>query len=158
MVFIFASLTQRKKKCAVFVVYAFIPPVIIKKGLLLICLFVLCLYSQKASKAYFCFAFQKMTKLLGLKRPAVVVHDTYGLKNFWEEIIETHTRQKEMEDSRITRSALNKWVVFSVLHVKVNSFLHERMLSCTHFQHLAFIKCHPEGATKHPTPSSSALE
>ncbi|XP_066473444.1 protein FAM240C [Tiliqua scincoides] len=49
-----------------------------------------------------------MTKFLGLKRPGVVVHDAHGLKNFWEEIIEIHTRQKEVEDSRITRSALNK--------------------------------------------------
>lgn len=46
------------------------------------------------------------------KRHTVVIHDARGLKNFWEEIIETHTKQRKVEDSRITRSALHKWVLF----------------------------------------------
>ncbi|XP_053159235.1 protein FAM240B-like [Hemicordylus capensis] len=49
-----------------------------------------------------------MNKYIGLKRRGVVVHDAHGLKDFWEEIIETQSKQKEIEDSRLTRSALNK--------------------------------------------------
>ncbi|XP_060092397.1 protein FAM240C-like [Heteronotia binoei] len=49
-----------------------------------------------------------MNKSTGLKRHAVLIYDANGLKNFWEEIIEVHTKQKEVEDSRLTKSALNK--------------------------------------------------
>ncbi|XP_072848448.1 protein FAM240B [Pogona vitticeps] len=49
-----------------------------------------------------------MNRHSGPKRRPVVIHDAHGLKNFWEEIIEAHTKQREVEDSRITRSALNK--------------------------------------------------
>nr|XP_056704970.1 protein FAM240C [Euleptes europaea] len=49
-----------------------------------------------------------MNKATGLKRHGVVIYDANGLKNFWEEVIEVHTKQKEVEDSRLTKSALNK--------------------------------------------------
>ncbi|XP_062984650.1 protein FAM240B-like [Elgaria multicarinata webbii] len=49
-----------------------------------------------------------MNRQIGFKHRGVVVHDAHGLKNFWEEIIESQTKQKEVEDSRLTRSALNK--------------------------------------------------
>ncbi|XP_060616809.2 protein FAM240B-like [Anolis sagrei] len=49
-----------------------------------------------------------MNRYTGSKRHHVVVHDAHGLKNFWEEIIETHSKSKQIEDSRLTRSALNK--------------------------------------------------
>ncbi|XP_077200655.1 protein FAM240B-like [Paroedura picta] len=49
-----------------------------------------------------------MNKLSGPKRLTVLVYDANGLKNFWEDIIEVHTKQKEVEDSRLTKSALNK--------------------------------------------------
>lgn len=57
-----------------------------------------------------------MNQHLGSKRRGVAVHDARGLKNFWEEIIEeTQAKQKEVEDFQLTRSALNKWVVFFLL-------------------------------------------
>ncbi|KAF7250362.1 hypothetical protein EYD10_04041 [Varanus komodoensis] len=49
-----------------------------------------------------------MNRHTGFKRPGVVVHDAHGLKNFWEEVIESYTKQKEMENSRLSRSALSK--------------------------------------------------
>lgn len=49
-----------------------------------------------------------MNKSTGLKGHTVLVYDTNGLKNFWEEIIEANTKQKEVEDLRQTKSALNK--------------------------------------------------
>lgn len=56
-----------------------------------------------------------MNKSTGLKGHTVLVYDTNGLKNFWEEIIEANTKQKEVEDLRQTKSALNKWVFVKVI-------------------------------------------
>ncbi|NXS11364.1 F240B protein, partial [Neodrepanis coruscans] len=35
-------------------------------------------------------------------------HDAEGLKNFWEKIIQEQTKQQEAEESRLSKSALNK--------------------------------------------------
>ncbi|NXA13749.1 F240B protein, partial [Sapayoa aenigma] len=35
-------------------------------------------------------------------------HDAEGLKNFWENIIQEQTKQQEAEQSRLSKSALNK--------------------------------------------------
>ncbi|ETE68774.1 hypothetical protein L345_05428, partial [Ophiophagus hannah] len=51
----------------------------------------------------------KMDSYIGSKHhPIIVICDAQGLKKFWEEIIETYTKQKEDEDSRLHQSALNK--------------------------------------------------
>lgn len=49
-----------------------------------------------------------MNTSTGPKRHMVLIYDANGLKNFWEEIIGVHTKEKEVEDSRLTKSALNK--------------------------------------------------
>lgn len=35
-------------------------------------------------------------------------HDAEELKNFWEKVIEKQTKQREGEESRLSKSALNK--------------------------------------------------
>ncbi|XP_040397921.1 protein FAM240B-like [Cygnus olor] len=35
-------------------------------------------------------------------------HDAEGLKNFWEKVIQEQTRQREGEELRLRKSALNK--------------------------------------------------
>ncbi|NXY49048.1 F240A protein, partial [Ceuthmochares aereus] len=35
-------------------------------------------------------------------------HDAEGLKNFWEKVIQEQTKQREGEESRLSKSALNK--------------------------------------------------
>ncbi|XP_070791754.1 protein FAM240B-like [Pituophis catenifer annectens] len=49
-----------------------------------------------------------MDSYIGSKRHPIIIGDAHGLKKFWEEIIETYTKQKEDEDSRLHGSALNK--------------------------------------------------
>ncbi|XP_063152786.1 protein FAM240B-like [Candoia aspera] len=49
-----------------------------------------------------------MDRSIGSNRRAIVICDAHHLKKFWERIIETCTKQKEDEDSRLHRSALNK--------------------------------------------------
>lgn len=35
-------------------------------------------------------------------------HDAEELKNFWEKVIQEQTKQQEAEESRLSKSALNK--------------------------------------------------
>ncbi|XP_051852698.1 protein FAM240C [Antechinus flavipes] len=49
-----------------------------------------------------------MSKNYRWKHPEMTVHDAGGLKNFWEKKIEHHAKQVENENSRISRSALDK--------------------------------------------------
>lgn len=35
-------------------------------------------------------------------------NDAEGLKNFWEKVIQEQTKQREGEESRLSKSALNK--------------------------------------------------
>lgn len=65
---------------------------------------------------YFWFAFQNMDIFIGSNHHPIVICDAHGLKKFWEKIIETYTKQKEDEDSRLHQSALNKWVILFALN------------------------------------------
>ncbi|NWU84593.1 F240B protein, partial [Onychorhynchus coronatus] len=49
-----------------------------------------------------------MSKHTSFRRHEVGAHDAEGLKNFWEKVIQEQTRQQEAEESRLSRSALNK--------------------------------------------------
>ncbi|XP_074059175.1 protein FAM240C [Macrotis lagotis] len=49
-----------------------------------------------------------MSKNYRWKHPGLTVHDAGGLKNFWEKKIEYHAKQVQSENSRISRSALEK--------------------------------------------------
>ncbi|XP_036605562.1 protein FAM240C [Trichosurus vulpecula] len=49
-----------------------------------------------------------MSKSYRRKHPKMTVHDAGGLKNFWEKKIEHHAKQVQNENSRISRSALDK--------------------------------------------------
>ncbi|XP_044513485.1 protein FAM240C [Monodelphis domestica] len=49
-----------------------------------------------------------MSKSYRWKNPEITVHDAGGLKNFWEKKIEHHAKKVQNEDSRISKSALDK--------------------------------------------------
>ncbi|NXN54430.1 F240B protein, partial [Rynchops niger] len=49
-----------------------------------------------------------MSKHTNFRRHNMVGHDTEGLKNFWEKVIQEQTKQREGEESRLSKSALNK--------------------------------------------------
>lgn len=52
--------------------------------------------------------FQIMNKHTNFGRHKIGGHDAEGLKNFWEKVIQEHTRQREGEELRLRKSALNK--------------------------------------------------
>ncbi|XP_025944176.1 protein FAM240B-like [Apteryx rowi] len=49
-----------------------------------------------------------MSKHTNFKHHKMAGHDAEGLKNFWEKIIQEQTKQREGEESRLSKSALNK--------------------------------------------------
>ncbi|XP_027302825.1 protein FAM240C-like [Anas acuta] len=49
-----------------------------------------------------------MNKHTNFGRHKIGGHDAEGLKNFWEKVIQEHTRQREGEELRLRKSALNK--------------------------------------------------
>ncbi|NXK45390.1 F240B protein, partial [Chauna torquata] len=49
-----------------------------------------------------------MSKHTNSGRHKMGSHDTEELKNFWEKVIQEQTRQREGEESRLSKSALNK--------------------------------------------------
>ncbi|OXB80101.1 UNVERIFIED_CONTAM: hypothetical protein H355_006933 [Colinus virginianus] len=49
-----------------------------------------------------------MSKCTNFERHKMHGHDTVELKNFWEKAIQEQTRQRESEESRLSKSALNK--------------------------------------------------
>lgn len=53
-------------------------------------------------------AFQKMSKHMNSRRHRMGGHDAEELKNFWEKVIQVQTKQQEAEESRLSKSALNK--------------------------------------------------
>lgn len=53
-------------------------------------------------------AFQKMSKLTNIRRHRMGGHDAEELRSFWEKVIQEQTKQQEAEESRLSKSALNK--------------------------------------------------
>ncbi|KAM9167229.1 protein FAM240B-like [Mergus octosetaceus] len=49
-----------------------------------------------------------MNKHTNFGRHKMGGHDAEGLKNFWEKVIQEQTRQREGEELRLRKSALNK--------------------------------------------------
>ncbi|NXK92918.1 F240A protein, partial [Formicarius rufipectus] len=49
-----------------------------------------------------------MSKHTNFRRHKMSGHDAEGLKNFWEKVIQEQTKQQEAEESRLSKSALNK--------------------------------------------------
>ncbi|NXP07336.1 F240A protein, partial [Thinocorus orbignyianus] len=49
-----------------------------------------------------------MSKHTNFRRHKMGAHDAEGLKNFWEKLIQEQTKQREGEESRLSKSALNK--------------------------------------------------
>ncbi|NXU29885.1 F240A protein, partial [Thalassarche chlororhynchos] len=49
-----------------------------------------------------------MNKHTNFRRHKMGSHDAEGLKNFWEKVIQEQTKQRESEESRLSKSALNK--------------------------------------------------
>ncbi|XP_035166890.1 protein FAM240B-like [Oxyura jamaicensis] len=49
-----------------------------------------------------------MSKHTNFGRHKMSGHDAEGLKNFWEKVIQEQTRQREGEELRLRKSALNK--------------------------------------------------
>ncbi|OPJ82378.1 protein FAM240B-like [Patagioenas fasciata] len=49
-----------------------------------------------------------MSKNTNFRRHKMGGQDTEELKNFWEKVIEEQTKQREGEESRLSKSALNK--------------------------------------------------
>ncbi|NWZ31636.1 F240B protein, partial [Asarcornis scutulata] len=49
-----------------------------------------------------------MNKHTNFGRHKIGGRDAEGLKNFWEKVIQEHTRQREGEELRLRKSALNK--------------------------------------------------
>ncbi|NXI68892.1 F240A protein, partial [Anseranas semipalmata] len=49
-----------------------------------------------------------MSKHTNFGRHKIGGHDAEGLKNFWEKVIQEQTRQREGEELRLSKSALNK--------------------------------------------------
>ncbi|NXI90950.1 F240A protein, partial [Psophia crepitans] len=49
-----------------------------------------------------------MSKHTNFRRHKMGSHDAEELKNFWEKAIQEQTKQREGEESRLSKSALNK--------------------------------------------------
>ncbi|KAM6391480.1 protein FAM240C-like [Rhynochetos jubatus] len=49
-----------------------------------------------------------MSKHTNFRRRKMGAHDAQELKNFWEKVIQEQTKQREGEESRQSKSALNK--------------------------------------------------
>ncbi|XP_075344498.1 protein FAM240B-like [Mycteria americana] len=49
-----------------------------------------------------------MSKHTNFRRHKIGSHDAEELKNFWEKVIQEQTKQREGEESRLSKSALNK--------------------------------------------------
>ncbi|XP_028940716.1 protein FAM240B-like [Antrostomus carolinensis] len=49
-----------------------------------------------------------MSKHANCRRHKMGGQDAEGLKNFWEKVIQEQTKQREVEESRLSKSALNK--------------------------------------------------
>ncbi|NXV52972.1 F240A protein, partial [Uria aalge] len=49
-----------------------------------------------------------MSKHTNFRHHRMGGHDAEGLKNFWEKVIQEQTKQRESEESRLSKSALNK--------------------------------------------------
>lgn len=49
-----------------------------------------------------------MSKNTNFRHHKMGGHDAEELKNFWEKVIEKQTKQREGEESRLSKSALNK--------------------------------------------------
>ncbi|XP_030825198.1 protein FAM240B-like [Camarhynchus parvulus] len=49
-----------------------------------------------------------MSKHTNSRRHRMGGHDSEELKNFWEKVIQEQTKQQEAEESRLSKSALNK--------------------------------------------------
>ncbi|KAM4640499.1 protein FAM240B-like [Amazona ochrocephala] len=49
-----------------------------------------------------------MSKHTNFRRHKMCGHDAEGLKNFWEKVIQEQTKQRESEESRLSKSALSK--------------------------------------------------
>ncbi|KAM9367559.1 protein FAM240B-like [Phaethornis superciliosus] len=49
-----------------------------------------------------------MIKHTNFRHHNMCSHDAESLKNFWEKIIQEQTKQRESEESRLRKSALNK--------------------------------------------------
>ncbi|NXC16209.1 F240B protein, partial [Corythaeola cristata] len=49
-----------------------------------------------------------MSKHTNFRRHKMGGHDAEGLKSFWEKVIQEQTKQRQGEESRLSRSALNK--------------------------------------------------
>ncbi|XP_032941117.1 protein FAM240B-like [Catharus ustulatus] len=49
-----------------------------------------------------------MSKLTNVQRHRMGGHDAEELRNFWEKVIQEQTKQQEAEESRLSKSALNK--------------------------------------------------
>ncbi|NWY67123.1 F240A protein, partial [Erithacus rubecula] len=49
-----------------------------------------------------------MSKHTNFQRHRMSGHDAEELKNFWEKVIQEQTKQQEAEESRLSKSALNK--------------------------------------------------
>ncbi|NXL64508.1 F240A protein, partial [Chordeiles acutipennis] len=49
-----------------------------------------------------------MSKHDNCRRHKMGGQDAEGLKNFWEKVIQEQTKQREVEESRLSKSALNK--------------------------------------------------
>ncbi|NXF80540.1 F240A protein, partial [Sclerurus mexicanus] len=49
-----------------------------------------------------------MSKHTNFRHHKMSGHDAEGLKNFWEKVIQEQTKQQEAEESRLSKSALNK--------------------------------------------------
>ncbi|KAM6109275.1 protein FAM240C-like [Phoenicopterus ruber ruber] len=49
-----------------------------------------------------------MSKHTNFRRHKMGGHDAEELKNFWEKVIQEQTKQREGEESRLSKSALNK--------------------------------------------------
>ncbi|NXW49865.1 F240B protein, partial [Nyctiprogne leucopyga] len=49
-----------------------------------------------------------MSKHANCRRHKMGGQDAEGLKNFWEKVIQEQSKQREVEESRLSKSALNK--------------------------------------------------
>ncbi|NWV25778.1 F240B protein, partial [Origma solitaria] len=49
-----------------------------------------------------------MSKPMNIRRHRMGGHDAEELKSFWEKVIQEQTKQQEAEESRLSKSALNK--------------------------------------------------
>ncbi|KAK2532886.1 hypothetical protein Q9233_005026 [Columba guinea] len=56
-----------------------------------------------------------MSKNTNFRHHKMGGHDAEELKNFWEKVIEKQTKQREGEECRLSKSALNKSIRFDNL-------------------------------------------